>query len=251
MTLFRSGRYTARLAAGARDVRRCQQLRYLAFIESRGLGCDPGGLDSDEFDALCRHVMVEEAQTGALVCCFRVLPIDDDAGVALSYAARSYDLGRLARYPGRMVEMGRFCMHPDRRDPNIVRAAWAAMMRLVDQTGVALIFGCSSFPGIDAEAYAEAFALLGEKHLAPRRWRPRAKAPSVYRFASRPRLRDPDIRRAHRLMPPLLRSYLLMGGWVSDHAVIDSQLNTLHVFTGVEIARMPTVRARLMRRVAA
>jgi len=49
-------------------------------------------------------------------------------------------------------------------------------------------------------------------------------------------------------MPPLLRSYLAMGGWVSDHAVIVNELNTLHVFTGVEIARMPAGRARLLRR---
>ena len=37
-------------------------------------------------------------------------------------------------------------------------------------------------------------------------------------------------------MPPLLRAYLLMG-WVSDHAVIDNKLNTLHVFTGLEVRK--------------
>ena len=30
-----------------------------------------------------------------------------------------------------------------------------------------------------------------------------------------------------------------MGGWVSDHAVRDPGLGTLHVFTAVEIARIP------------
>jgi len=52
-------------------------------------------------------------------------------------------------------------------------------------------------------------------------------------------------------MPPLLRTYLLMGGWVSDHAVVDGQMNTLHVFTGLEIAAIPPARARLLRAVAA
>jgi len=56
---------------------------------------------------------------------------------------------------------------------------------------------------------------------------------------------------ALRHMPPLLRSYLVMGGWVSDHAVIDNELNTLHVFTGIEIKRVPPERARLMRRAGA
>ncbi len=40
-------------------------------------------------------------------------------------------------------------------------------------------------------------------------------------------------------MPPLLRTYLMMGGWVSDHAVVDRQMNTLHVFTGLEIGAIP------------
>jgi putative hemolysin len=51
-------------------------------------------------------------------------------------------------------------------------------------------------------------------------------------------------------MPPLLRTYLMMGGWVSDHAVIDRQMGTLHVFTGVEIRAIPAARARMLRALA-
>lgn len=251
MAVSRGGRYAARMAGTAAEVRRCQQLRHLAFVEERGLAGSPEGLDRDAFDARCRHVMVEEVESGALVCCFRILALNDGSEIARSYAARYYDLERLARYPGRMVEMGRFCVHPAWRDPNILRAAWAALTAYIDRTGVELVFGCSSFHGVDAEVYQDAFALLRQKHLAPRRWLPRVKAPTVFRFARRARFRRPDIGRALRAMPPLLRSYLLMGGWVSDHAVIDSELNTLHVFTGVEVARVPEARARLMRRAGA
>ena len=53
-----------------------------------------------------------------------------------------------------------------------------------------------------------------------------------------------------RHMPPLLRTYLMMGGWVSDHAVIDRQMGTLHVFTGVEIRAIPAARQRLLRALA-
>jgi len=44
-----------------------------------------------------------------------------------------------------------------------------------------------------------------------------------------------------------LRTYLGMGGWVSDHAVIDRDLGTLHVFTGVEVAAIPDRRKRALR----
>ena len=97
----------------------------------------------------------------------------------------------------------------------------------------------------------DAFALLKERHLAPKRWLPRVKAPNVFRFARKLGLRRPDMKLALRGMPPLGRSYLVMGGWVSDHAVIDTELNTLHVFTGIEIKRVPPRRARLLRRAGA
>lgn len=51
-------------------------------------------------------------------------------------------------------------------------------------------------------------------------------------------------------MPPLLRSYLALGGWVSDHAVVDPGLQTMHVFTGVEIGAIPPARRRLLRATA-
>jgi putative hemolysin len=246
LTLLK-GRFRARTAGSPADVTAAQALRYLAF---RATPQAPEGLDGDAFDAVCTHVLVEEARSGTLVCCFRLLPLTGGCEIARSYSAQFYDLAALAAYPGRMVEMGRFCIRPGWRDPDILRVAWGAMTAYVDREGVQMLFGCSSFHGTDAAAYLDAFAMLKERHLAPRRWLPRVKAPDVFRFARRLARLKPDPRRAMQAMPPLLRTYLLMGGWVSDHAVVDRDLNTLHVFTGLEIAAVPPARARLLRAVA-
>ena len=48
-------------------------------------------------------------------------------------------------------------------------------------------------------------------------------------------------------LPPLLKTYLMMGGWVIDHVVVDHYMGTLHVFTGVEIGKIPAARKRLLR----
>ena len=242
------GRYKARRAETQDDVLACQQLRYLTFIEGRGLEGAPGALDTDEFDPICEHMMVEDQKTGQLVCCFRMLPMSDGSQIDLSYSAKYYDLRSLQEFPGKLVEMGRFCIHPAYKDPSILRVAWTAMTQFVDEEGIELLFGCSSFEGVEAENYADAFALLKEKHIAPSRWMPRIKAPNVFRYARAFKLRRPNMKLALGKMPPLLRTYLVMGGWVSDHAVIDNDLKTLHVFTGVEISRVPKTRARLLRR---
>ncbi|QRF66428.1 GNAT family N-acetyltransferase [Ponticoccus alexandrii] len=235
------GRYHARLAEDPGDLGRAQTLRGLAFHRD--------GPDADAFDAVCHHVLVEDMTSGSVVCCFRLMPLAGGAEIDRSYSAQFYELSALATFEGPMVEMGRFCIHPDWHDPDILRVAWGAMTAYVDAQGVELLFGCASFSGTDAREYYDAFAVLKARHLAPRRWLPRVKAPSVFRFAERLR-RKPDRKMAMLRMPPLLKTYLTMGGWVSDHAVVDAQMNTLHVFTGVEIAAIPPARKRLLRAVA-
>jgi len=247
--MFLKGRYRTRQAETRGDIRAAQRLRFLAF-QPDGDDADQPGHDIDAYDDICTHLLVEEEASGRLVCCFRMLPLSHGGEIERSYSAQFYELSSLSAFTGPMVEMGRFCIHPEARDPDILRAAWAAMTRFVDENGVELLFGCSSFKGTDAELYADAFAMLADRHLAPRRWWPRVKAPSVFRFAQKLRRRKPDARLAMLRMPPLLRTYLAMGGWVSDHAVVDRQMNTLHVFTGVEIAAIPPARKRLLRMTA-
>ena len=241
MTELTRGRYRASTAQSPAEVSAAQVLRARCFGLDRTR-------DEDEFDVRCHHILIHDLRDGALVCCFRMLPLTGTE-IAGSYSAQFYELSALAEYDGQMVEMGRFCIAPEARDPDILRVAWAAMTGYVDRHGVELLFGCSSFAGIETAEYLDAFAMLKARHLAPKRWLPRVKAPDVFRFAARLR-RKPDAKKAMLRMPPLLRTYLMMGGWVSDHAVVDRQMNTLHVFTGVEIRAIPPARKRLLRALA-
>jgi len=236
------GGYAARFAATVADIAAAQALRHLAFFGREGV-------DADGYDAACRHLLVEEVATRRLVACCRVLPLE--AGqIGRSYSAQYYELSALEAFEGAMLEVGRFCVAPGLHDPDILRIAWGVLTAYVDENEVGMLFGCSSFAGTDAADYLDAFAMLKERHLAPGRWLPRVKAPQVFRFAKRLR-RKPDVKQAMRRMPPLLKTYLMMGGWVSDHAVVDAQMGTLHVFTGLEIAAIPPARKRLLRAVAA
>ena len=236
------GRYRARLATTAADVARAQSLRQLTFRTRRGREGTP---EADGFDDGCQHMLIEDQATGDLLCCFRLtlMPATD---VIRSYASQFYDLHRLQNFPGLLLELGRFCLHPDHPDPDILRLAWAALTRIVDASEVGLLFGCSSFDGADPARHAQALALLAQAHLAPAQWQPGVKAACTHALVAHPH----DAKAALLEMPPLLRTYLMMGGWVSDHAVPDHDLDTLHVFTGVQIAAIPPARARALRAIA-
>ncbi len=239
------GRYTARLADDPNDLAQAMALRAQVFRPGQN-----GASDGDAYDAACAHMVIHDAVSGDLVCSYRVMQLAGAGDLGASYAAQFYDLSRLAGFGGPLLELGRFCVKPGCGDGDILRLAWAALARLVDQTGVTMLFGCSSFDGTQGAVHDAAWAQLRAHHLAPDRWRPQRIAPHIYDFARVLADTPVDTRAALRAMPPLLRTYLAMGGWVSDHAVIDPDLNTLHVFTAVEIAHIPAARAAALRAIA-
>jgi len=241
------GGYVARFAQNEADIKAGQALRHRCFVEMAGRPPVAGGLENDDFDAHSHHALVEDA-TGRVVCCFRVLSFQSGADLNQSYSAQYYDLERLSEYPDPMIELGRFCVHPDAVDADVLRLAWGFLAAFVDMRGAGMLFGCSSFEGTDPIPYAKAFDVLAAGHLAPEQWMPSAMSDDVVPYAANA-VPPEDRRAALGQVPTLLKTYLTMGGWVSDHAVIDSEMNTLHVFTGLEIASIPKARAKALRAV--
>ncbi|AXI46218.1 ornithine-acyl-ACP acyltransferase [Sulfitobacter sp. SK012] len=238
MIYLDKGRYDVQQAKTQSDLDAAQVLRAQCFGR-------PHTNDIDAYDTAATHMLVHDVASGTLVCCFRISLLTGER-LTQSYSAQFYELSALSACKGPMMELGRFCVHPDWHDPDILRVAWAAMTAAVDKVGVQMIFGCASFAGVETEQYLDAFAMLKARYLAPKRWLPQVKSPDVFRFAAKLR-RKPDAKKGMLRMPPLLRSYLMMGGRVSDHAVVDRQMGTLHVFTGLEIGAIPVERKRLLR----
>lgn len=230
---IRAGGLELRLA-GAGDMAGVLALRALAF---RG---DPAADDSDRFDAGALHLRAGRADGPPLAALRLML---HPQGRIAGYAAGLYDLTRLASAPGGAVELGRLCLHPDHPDPDLMRLLWAGVARAVQVSGAARLIGCTSFAGTDPDALAPALGLLARRHIGPPALSPGRRAPRSRALAD---FAPAAAAEGAALMPPLLRAYLALGGWVSDHLVIDPDLGTCHVFTCVEIAGMSPGRRRVL-----
>ena len=241
MTPLEKGRYLAFQAKTDAEIEMCQRLRYACF----GLS-DASGVDRDAYDALCQHVVILDQSRQYPVASFRIMFLESAQDIDQSYTAQFYNLDALRAFSGPLLEIGRLCIDASCKDPDVLRLIWAMVTKFVDDKNIALLFGCASFQGTNPSIYLDAFLAMRQKYLAPKQWRPLEKSDRIFRF---PKGIDqkPNVKGAVFSMPPLLQTYLLMGGWVSDHAVIDAELNTMHVFTGVEIARIPPQRKRLLR----
>jgi putative hemolysin len=90
------------------------------------------------------------------------------------------------------------------------------------------MFGCASLPGTDPAALALPLSYLYHNHLAPAPLRPVALADRYISMDLMPADRI-DPRAALALLPPLVKGYLRLGGFIGDGAVIDEQFNTTDV----------------------
>ncbi|MFT5644810.1 MAG: putative hemolysin, partial [Janthinobacterium sp.] len=110
----RAAKLVLSLASTHEEVREVQRLRYKVFIETAGLSAliSEDGLDRDEFDTYCDHLIVRDSDTLKVVGTYRVLSAVRGAKIGRVYAENEFDLGRLEHLRERMVEAGRACIHP-------------------------------------------------------------------------------------------------------------------------------------------
>ncbi|WGT49723.1 GNAT family N-acetyltransferase [Thioclava nitratireducens] len=233
---FAKGTYQVREAETPADREAALALRAAAFRN--------GASDADRFDPLCRHILICDDHGPAAAA--RLLLLGCGAVLPEGYCAQFYDLAPLAAWSGPILELGRFCTRPGLRDPDVLRLGWAAITRIAEETGAELLIGCSSFTGSDWRTHRSGLAHLAARALGPEALRPRPKASVRVDYPAALAGEVGDV----SALPPLLRSYLGMGGWVSDHAVIDRDLDTCHVFTALEIAAIPEARRRSLRALA-
>jgi len=130
--------------------------------------------------------------------------------------------------PGALMELGRSCVHADYRDRATMQLLWRGVAEYVNAHDIKLMFGCASLPGTDPDALAVQLSYLYHHHMAPEALRASALPE---RFTEMCRLPKDKIepRRALASLPPLLKGYLRVGGFVGDGAVIDYQFNTTDV----------------------
>lgn len=105
---------------------------------------------------------------------------------------------------------------------------WQGIAQYVFANGIEMMFGCASMSGTDPEAMALELSYLHHFHAAPEEFRPRALAHLYTAMDLMPK-DAVSPKQALNALPPLVKGYLRLGGFVGDGAVVDRQFNTTDV----------------------
>lgn len=213
----------------ATELREAQQLRYRVFAEEMGASVKgPAGLDVDEFDEYCDHLMVRERDTLKVVGTYRVLPPHQAQRIGRLYAEGEFDLSRLAHLRPKLVETGRSCVDPDYRAGPVIMALWSGLAEYMLQYGYETMLGCASVPMFDGGHYAANLY---------HRLRQDAMAPVEYQAVPRIPLPVDDLATHQDAEPPaLIKGYLRLGARICGMPAWDPDFNTADFLTLFRLA---------------
>ena len=193
------------------------------------------GLDEDKFDSISEHCLIfDKKSNNKLVLVFRIRAFSSMEDILYSYPSQYYDLTKLSVLSLRPMEIGRLCVDQHTSDPFLLLVAFKYIRSIVSSRQIDFIFGCTSFAGADNPQHLAALNSLEKNQIASSNFPIKRKSSKVLDIKKN-FIGAQESKNANKFLPPLLRFYLSLGGRVSDHAVIDKDLDTLHVFTYVNL----------------
>lgn len=229
----RESRLSMRLAQGAEDLYRVQKLRFDVFAGEMGaqLASSALGIDSDEYDDYCEHLIVEDQASGMVVGTYRMLTPAAAARAPSLYSEHEFNISRLAHLRPRLIEVGRSCVHKDFRTGGVITLLWAGLADYVRKHDCEYLAGCASVSLADGGHQAVSlYRQLETSHLAPAEWR-------VFPILPLPLDRVVDDA-APAPMPPLIKGYLRAGAYVCGEPAWDPDFNCADFFMLLSMHRL-------------
>ncbi|MYM95187.1 GNAT family N-acetyltransferase [Duganella vulcania] len=233
-----SGKLVLSMASTPEELREVQRLRYKVFIETMGLSSlvREDGLDSDEFDEHCDHLIVRDSSSLKVVGTYRLLSAARARKLGRVYSEGEFDLGRLNNLRGRMVEAGRACIHPDYRGGSVIMLLWSGLAEYMRRENCDYLAGCASISLADGghNAVAVYQSLVGA-HLAPSEYRVTPHLP--FPFSKLEAAQKPQV-------PPLLKGYVRSGAWICGEPAWDPDFESADLFLLLPLANLDGRYAR-------
>ena len=214
------------------EVKEAQRLRYKVFAEEMGanLAQNSEGLDVDEFDAYCDHLLIRDQETLKVVGTYRVLPPHKAQEIGRLYSDSEFDLSRLNHLRPKMVELGRSCVHADYRSGAVIMSLWSGLAQYMQKHQYEIMLGCASIPMADGGHFAASlYNSLSEEQMAPT---------ENHAFPRLPLPLDKLNGGLDVEPPPLIKGYLKLGAKICSAPAWDPDFNTADLLTMLRLSEI-------------
>ena len=226
------------LATTPEEVREVQRLRYQVFVEAMGLESlkNSEGLERDEFDDYCDHLLVRDTRSLKVVGTYRVMSARSIAQTGGFYSENEFDLSRLQHLRPRILEAGRACIHPDDRSGGVIMMLWAGLAACMKKENAEFLIGCASVSLADGGGTINGlYRMLAAEKLSPPEYRVIPRLPYPL---------QEDVPTGETQLPALIRGYLRSGAWICGEPAWDPEFHSADLFMMLPLARLEGRYAR-------
>ena len=228
-------RYSLRLAGTRGEVEAALRLRFEVFNLELHEGFAESfftGLDEDEFDSVCEHLIVTDEAAGKVVGTYRMqtgnMAARNDYGF---YSAREFDFAPYEPIRQSLIELGRACIHKDHRTFSVISLLWKGIINYALEHRARYLIGCSSLTSQDPALGSAMFHQLSRAHLVTLPLQTRPLPALAIPIDPTPRPCPPP--------PRLLRAYLSVGAKICGPPAIDREFGTIDFLTLLDIKNSP------------
>ena len=147
-----AGAYRLRFAESLKDLEAAYRLRFLVFNLELGEGLETAyeqGYDTDEFDPVCDHLIVEHSGAHQVVGTYRLQTGTSAARNLGYYSAREFDFSPYESLRSSIVELGRASIHREHRSFQVLSLLWRGIAAYAKECQARYLIGCSSLTSQD------------------------------------------------------------------------------------------------------
>jgi putative hemolysin len=253
------GRYRLRLAETVEDRDAACRLRFKVFNLELGEGLESSyqtGLDTDQFDLFCEHLLVEEKLTGRVVGTYRMQSGATAAGNMGYYSEQEFEFAPYEPLRADILELGRASIDRDHRTPEVLTLLWRGIAQYASNMGLRYLVGCSSLTSKDpAEGWQvyrqlEHYRVSPEFETVPTAAYACPSEPEGADAQQSPCQQDPSNRTTavpQARVPKLLKTYLAIGARVCCPPAWDREFGTIDFLTLLDLKLLsPSARNRFL-----
>lgn len=216
-------------AEGVKEIEAALKLRFEVFNLELMEGIASSyltGMDRDEYDDFCDHLIVVDQAQDLVVGTYRLLPGRRAEKGPGYYSEKEFEMSALKEAGGEKLELGRACVHRDYRDSWVLNLMWTGIALYIDHYNINHVFGCGSIHTTDSLAVSSIYAYLKDKYLVEERFRvtPRKEIPGF-----NPRAAVDEFTVLQELSP-LLSAYLRLGAQIGGEPALDEEFRVADFF---------------------
>jgi putative hemolysin len=145
------GRYRVRLAETSEDREAACGLRFKVFNIELGEGLESSyrtGLDTDKFDMVCEHLLVEDKQEAnpakRIVGTYRMQSGANAQRNLGYYSEQEFHFAPYEPLRAGILELGRASIDREHRTPEVLTLLWRGIAQYATDMGLRYLIGCSS-----------------------------------------------------------------------------------------------------------